>query len=503
MNHRTILQAKIKESVLAVIPIALMVSVMCFVVVPVPTDLMLSFLLGAVLLIVGMGLFTLGAEHSVTPIGSKVGSALTQSRKLGVILAVSFVLGLAITVAEPDLQVLAAIVPHIDNLTLVATVGIGVGLFLAAGMLRMFLGAGLRWVLLFFYAAVFLLAFFSDADFLPLAFDAGGVTTGPMTVPFIMALGVGVANIRSDRNAESDSFGLIALCSIGPILAVLILGFLYRGEGTGAAEAVLSHADTVALGRSYLAAVPHYLRETATALAPIALILLAFQFLVFRMSARAFAKVCVGIGYTYAGLVLFLTGVNVGFAPLGTVLGARLAGLSANYLMVPLSMAMGWFVVAAEPAVHVLEKQVEEISSGAISARAMRLGLSAAIALALGLAMVRVLTGVSVLWFLLPGYAAAFALSFFVPHIFTAIAFDSGGVASGPMTATFLLPLAMGASSAVGGNVTADAFGLLAMVAMMPLITIQIMGAVYRVKLGRAVPDAAPYGDLEIIELWG
>ena len=504
MPSKTILREKINESISSVLPIAVIVALMCLSFVPVTTDLMLAFLLGTIMLIVGMGLFTLGAEASMTQIGNHIGAKMTKSRRLWLILVLSFMLGIAITVAEPDLQVLASNVPHINTTVLIITVSVGVGLFLVICMLRILLGIQLRWVLLGCYVIVFALAAFSDAGFLSVAFDSGGVTTGPMTVPFIMALGVGVASIRSDKNAEADSFGLVALCSIGPILAVMILGFFYEMEdGTVAASVIQSYADTVALGGGYVKAIPHYMYEVATALAPIVVFFLLFQVFSLKLRKLPFLKIVIGLVYTYVGLVLFLVGVNVGFSSLGTVLGASLAD-KAVWLLVPVAMLMGWFIISAEPAVHVLNKQVEEISAGAVSEKAMGLSLSIAIALATGLAMVRVLTGISILWFVVPGYVIALAMSFFVPPIFTAIAFDSGGVASGPMTATFMLPFAMGACEAVGGNVITDAFGLVSLVAMMPLITVQVMGAVYLVRSKRTqeVFDVTQLADDEIIELW-
>jgi len=493
---------KIKEAAVSTLPIIAIVSLLCLFITPVDTGLMLSFVIGALMVILGMGLFTIGAESSMVIIGSRIGAALTKSRKLWLILGVSFALGVAITIAEPDLQVLAETVPHIDNTVLLVTVGVGVGLFLSICMLRIIFGINLRWLLIGFYGIVFLLAAFSDADFLSVAFDAGGVTTGPMTVPFILALGVGVANIRSDKKAEADSFGLVALCSIGPILAVLILGFFYDPGSSSVNLEAAEWAHTVAIGHGYLAAIPHYLKEMAVALSPIVIIFLLFQFISFKMPARSFMRTVMGILYTYAGLVLFLTGVNVGFSSLGMVLGQELAG-GWRYLMVPLAMLLGWFIISAEPAVYVLEKQIEEVSSGAIPGRAIKLSLSIAIALAMGLAMVRVLTGVSIMWFLLPGYAIALGLSFLVPDIYTAIAFDSGGVASGPMTATFMLQFMMGASGALGGDILRDAFGIVALVAMMPLISIQAMGLLYGRRAKAAEPVPLTGGDYDIIELWG
>ena len=496
---------KLKEAAASVLPVSAIVAVLCLVLVPVDVGLMLSFLFGSALLILGMGMFTLGAEVSMTRIGNLIGARMTKSKKLWFILVVSLLLGIAITMAEPDLQVLAANVPALDKTALILTVSVGVGLFLVLCMVRILFRISLRLLLIICYALVFLGAFLSERGMLSVAFDSGGVTTGPMTVPFIMALGVGVASIRSDENAKSDSFGLVALCSIGPVLAVMLLGIIYRPDTAAGAEIAVSQIETsVQLGADYLHALPHYLAEIAMALLPIFVFFLLFQVFALRLRKLPFVKILIGMAYTFVGLVLFLTGVNVGFSPLGYVLGGAMVEQELSWLLVPLAMLMGWFIIDAEPAVYILNKQVEELTSGAISAKAMGMSLSIAVALANGLAMVRVLTGAPILYFVVPGYLIALALTFFVPPTFTAIAFDSGGVASGPLTATFMLPLAMGACTAAGGNVMTDAFGIVALVAMMPLITVQIMGGIYVLK-SRAKTEAQPelaFGENEIIELW-
>ena len=496
---------KLKEAAASVLPVSAIVAVLCLVLVPVDVGLMLSFLFGSALLILGMGMFTLGAEVSMTRIGNLIGARMTKSKKLWFILVVSLLLGIAITMAEPDLQVLAANVPALDKTALILTVSVGVGLFLVLCMVRILFRISLRRLLIICYALVFLGAFLSERGMLSVAFDSGGVTTGPMTVPFIMALGVGVASIRSDENAKSDSFGLVALCSIGPVLAVMLLGIIYRPDTAASAEIAVSQIETsVQLGADYLHALPHYIAEIAMALLPIFVFFLLFQVFALRLRKLPFVKILIGMAYTFLGLVLFLTGVNVGFSPLGYVLGGAMVEQGLSWLLVPLAMLMGWFIIDAEPAVYILNKQVEELTSGAISAKAMGMSLSIAVALANGLAMVRVLTGAPILYFVVPGYLIALALTFFVPPTFTAIAFDSGGVASGPLTATFMLPLAMGACTAAGGNVMTDAFGIVALVAMMPLITVQVMGGIYVLK-SRAKTEAQPelaFGENEIIELW-
>ena len=443
------LREKLLESLQAVLPIVAIVLVLCFSIAPVSPSILLCFLLGAAMIIVGIMFFTLGAEMSMSPMGERVGAVLTKSRSVPLIIGVGFVLGFLITISEPDLQVLANQVPSIPNMTLILSVAAGVGFFLVVAFLRMLLSIALPKLLVVFYALIFVLAAFVPKEFLAVAFDSGGVTTGPITVPFIMALGVGVAAIRSDRHAADDSFGLVALCSVGPILAVLLLGILFQASDSTYIPPVLPDVgDSVELWQLFHVSLPTYLKEIATSLLPIVLMFGVFQLVALKLDRRSLGRIGVGLLYTYMGLVLFLTGANVGFMPAGNYLGQVLAGRSFRWVLVPIGMLIGYFIVKAEPAVYVLNKQVEEITDGAISAGTMGAALSAGVSLSVGLAMVRVLTGISILWFLIPGYTFAIGISFVVPKLYTAIAFDAGGVASGPMTATFLVPRPQSAAGA-------------------------------------------------------
>ncbi len=488
-KNRNILKDKVKESLISVLPVTLIVFALCFTLAPVSNGTLMAFIVGAAMLVVGMGLFTLGTDIAMIPMGRYVGSSITRSRKVWLIIVISLLLGCLVTISEPDLQVLAQQVPTVPNAILIGAVSIGVGLFLVLAMLRILLRIPLRLLLIVGYGIIFGAAFLVPRSFLGVAFDAGGVTTGPMTVPFIMALGAGVAATRSDKNAENDSFGLIALCSMGPILAVMLLGTLYRTDTvTSSTQIFTDTANSREMWMMFVKALPHYCSEVAIALAPVVGFFLIYQLLVLRLKANQLLHIGVGVVYTYLGLVLFLTGANVGFMPAGHYLGTLLGNLSANWLIVPIGMLLGFFIVAAEPAVHILNEQVYEITSGAISQRAMQNSLSMGVAVSVGLSMLRIVLNLPILYLLIPGYAIALLLTFFAPPIFTAIAFDSGGVASGAMTATFLLPLAMGTCAAVGGNVN-DSFGLVAMVAMTPLITIQILGVVYRLQSRKATEE--------------
>ena len=476
-------QEKLSETLKAVFPILAIVLLLCFTIAPIPPSILMTFLVGAVLLILGMLLFNVGVELSMTPIGERTGTIMTRSKKVFIVVLVSFIMGFVITVSEPDLQVLAEQVPSVPNHILILAVALGVGIFLVLAILRMLLSIPLSYLLVGFYAIIFLLTLFVPGDFLAVAFDSGGVTTGPMTVPFIMAFGIGISAIRNDRHAEEDSFGLVSMCSVGPILAVMILGMIYKPQTSEQAAATIPLIDnTVDLWRLFSVELPTYIEEMAVSILPIVFFFGLFQLIARDINRKSLIKIGIGLLYTYIGLVLFMTGVNVGFMPAGNYLGQTIAGLSYAWIIVPIGMIIGYFIVLAEPAVFVLTRQVEEMTSGAISSSAMRLSLSIGVATSVGLAMIRVLTGISILWFLVPGYLIAIVITFFVPKIFTAIAFDSGGVASGPMTATFLLPFAMGACQSVGGNIITDAFGIVAMVAMTPLITIQVMGLITIIK---------------------
>ncbi len=477
------LNVKLREALASVVPVALIVLALSFTVAPLPSGTFMAFVAGTVLLIIGMGLFSLGAEVSMTPMGEYAGARLTKKRNLKLIVAASFILGVIITIAEPDLTVLATQIPSIPNAVLIGAVAVGVGVFLVVSILRVVFQINLRWLLIGCYAVVFILSIFAPNDFIAVAFDSGGVTTGPITVPFIMAFGAGVASIRSDANADEDGFGMVALCSVGPILAVMLLSMVFKPDGAdfNVVQAV-ELADSYELRDLFLHNIPHYMAEVAIALAPILVFFFIMQVTMLKLSIHEVTRIGVGTLYTFAGLVLFLTGANVGFMPVGSLLGSALAEMPVKWVMIPIAMVIGYFIVAAEPAVHVLTRQVSDATDGAIRPKALKTSLSLGVAASCGLAMLRVLTGISIYYMLIPGYAIAVGLAFIVPPIFTAIAFDSGGVASGPMTATFLLPFAMGACMTLGGNVITDAFGVVAMVAMTPLITIQIMGLIYKIR---------------------
>ena len=480
------LKEKIKESLASVLPITVIVLLISITLVPMEIGTIALFLTGALLLILGMGLFQLGAEMAMTPLGQGVGGRLIKSNRIIVIVLISFIMGVIITIAEPDLQVLANQVASIPNQVLIWTVAVGVGIFLIIAVLRILFHISLSKMLFVFYILLFVLSFFSPDSFTAVAFDSGGVTTGPMTVPFIMAMGVGLSAARSDRDGASDSFGLVALCSIGPIMMVLLLGIFYNPT-----DAAYTATEITNISTTY---------EVLISMLPVAGVFVIFQIFTRNYHKRQVLRIIVGFVYTILGLVLFLTGVNVGFAPVGSLLGSGLADSSFKWILIPIGVIIGYYIVKAEPAVQVLNNQVEDLTGGTISHKMMNTALSIGVACAVALAMVRVLTGINIYWIIIPGYALSLVLSRLVPPVFVGIAFDSGGVASGPMTSTFLLPLAMGACLSVGGNVVTDAFGIVALVAMAPLIAIQIMGLIY-VHKSKAVPQAVEELPDEIVDI--
>ncbi len=501
---KTIIGEKVKEAYSSVLPITLIVLLLCFTIVPIDSGMFLAFIVGAVLVIFGMGLFTLGADTAMTPIGEYVGTSVMKTKKIWLIIPICFIVGVMITIAEPDLQVLGSqLEKAVNPWTLILAVGAGVGVFLVVAFLRVVLNVKMGILLIICYVAVFVLAFFVPPAFVPLAFDSGGVTTGPMSVPFIIAIGTGVASMRSDKSAENDGFGFTALCSVGPIIAVMILGIILQPENIEQADSNVSViVNSKDLLSTYITSLPHYLKEVAIALAPIVGFFIIFQFFGQKLSKERIIRIFIGVLYTYVGLVFFLMGVNVGFLPVGSYLGDAIGKLEYNWIIVPIGMLIGFFVVAAEPAVHVLTKQVYEITGGAIPKKALSTSLMIGVACSVGLAMLRILLHLPIMYFLIPAYAIALVLTFIVPDMFTAIAFDSGGVASGAMTASFLMPLALGLCSATGGNVATEGFGVVAFVAMTPLIAIQILGLVYKIKMAKLKRKeaSAPAETAQVVE---
>ena len=498
---------KIKEALISALPITAIVYILALTpFFEFTTAELITFTVGAVLLILGIGLFNLGADIAMTPIGTHVGSGLAKQRKLGLLLIVCFVLGMLITIAEPDLQVLAKQVSAVMNETvLVYAVGIGVGAFLIVAILKIVFKKSLSNILMLFYMLLFALALImavnEQMDLLPMAFDSGGVTTGPITVPFIMALGVGISSVLGDRRSKENSFGLVALCSVGPILAVLLLGITSRGD---LSYQVPDYEVSGDIFGAFFHTLLHTAKEVAIALGLIVAIFLICQFAFLRLPRRKLLKIGLGVLFTYIGLVIFLTGVNVGFMPIGYKIGYSLA--QGNKLMLTgLGLVIGVLVVLAEPAIHVLNQQVEEVTGGLVKKKSMIAGLCIGVGASIALSVIRVIYDFSLVYYIIPGYFISLALSLFVPPVYTAIAFDSGGVASGPMTSGFILPFITGVCVYLQGPeaVLRDAFGVVALVAMTPLITIQLLGfrsiMDRRMKERRAMKKILDADDQQII----
>jgi hypothetical protein len=503
-----VLKEKIVEAFSSVLPITVIVIIASIIFVPMSAGIIVMFLVGAALLIIGMGFFTLGADMAMMPMGEGIGAQLTKGQNVFMALGISFLMGVIITIAEPDLMVLALQLAKSLNIwTLIITVGLGVGLFMAIAVLRVIVGVPLRFLLLFFYAITFGLAFYmvrnGNLAFVPVSFDSGGVTTGPITVPFMLAMCVGVASLRGDKSAKSDSFGFVALCSIGPIMSVMILGVVMQitevpPNSLPAEEiaAIAGYTDRDVV-RSFVSEFPTTMKNVGTALGAILVFFFVFQLVTRRFHKHQLIRILIGFVYTFIGLVVFLTGVDVGFIPVGSLFGSELGASPIKWVLIPLAMLIGYFIVAAEPAVHVLNKQVEDVSQGAITQKVMAKALAVGMSLALGIAMVRILFNISILYILVPAYLFALALTFFVPPIFTGIAFDSGGVCSGPMTSTFLLPFAVGVCATAGHM--EDAFGIVAMVAMTPLVVVQLLGLIYRKQFATIEVAAAGVSTDEVV----
>lgn len=474
---------KLRESAKSVLPIAIVVLLLSITLAPIGKMNMILFCFSSIVVIIGLALFSMGADISMMNIGERVGTHLVKTKSFWFMTFVVFVLGMITTIAEPDLKVLASQVPMISDNALIYSVAIGVGIFLVIALLRVLFQIRLSKLLLVFYAIVFAISIFVPNEFLAVAFDSGGVTTGPITVPFIMALGCGLCAMRDDETSQEDTFGFVALASVGPILIVMLLGlFCDVSQITYSAVETVNYGSLHEIFGAFFNSFPHYALEVFFAMLPLLIFFVIYDMVALRIDLLSLSKIVFGLIYTFLGLVIFLTSVNVGFMPVGYLIGSSLAEGWTAVFLIPVGALVGYFIVSAEPAVMVLKKQVEDITEGQITGKVLGIWLGLGIAIAVSIAMIRVITGLSIMYFLIPGYLFSIIMMKFVPNIFTAISFDSGGVASGPMTATFLLPFAMGACEMLGGNIVTDAFGVVAMVAMIPLISIQALGLIYNYK---------------------
>ena len=476
----SVLMKKLKEAVVSVLPVSAIVFLLNLTpLVDFSGFELLVFLIATVMLILGIALFNLGADLAMTPMGEHTGSGLTKSKNPWILLSVCFLMGVFITVAEPDLSVLASQVKDAINGTLlIVTVGIGVGLFLVLAVIKIITGKSLSAILQLFYLILFatasLVVVSGSQNFMALAFDSGGVTTGPITVPFIMALGVGIASTLGGKNSGENSFGLIALCSLGPMLAVLLLGLTAKSD---IIYTMPDYSMAAATGSALFSTILGTAKEVAIALGLIVVFFLILQIVYLKLPKKKLFKIAVGLFYTFFGLVIFLSAATIGFMPIGYKMGVELAQNHPGILVLA-GLVLGMVVVLAEPAVHVLNNQVEDITGGTVSKLSMVIALSIGVGLSIALSMIRIIYDFNILYYLVPGYIISLALSFFVPPLYTAIAFDSGGVASGPLSSSFILPLAIGACFVIQGTdkILLDAFGVVAMIAMTPLITIQLLG---------------------------
>ncbi|MDI9369983.1 MAG: DUF1538 domain-containing protein [Synergistaceae bacterium] len=476
---------KIKEISISVVPVLLLVLLLYPTIAPIGTTLLIQCFIGGALIIVGLAFFLIGSDIGVLPMGHLVGAELMQRRNVWLLLLSGFIIGFSVTVAEPDVHVLAnqvaAVAPSISRSGLVLMIATGLALYVSAGIGRVLRRTPYYYLVLGSYLPLFAIAYFSAPQYLGIAFDAGGATTGPMAVPVIMAMGVGVASVQGASEREESSFGFVGLASIGPIMAVLVLGLFAKGAPIHVTVPPLPvGADSVAA--AFLNVLPETIIEVTMVLGPLAAILVVFQVTLLKMSRRRFLRMVKGILLSFIGLILFFIGVNGGFLPAGTAIGGKIGASPMSWLLFPVGLTLGAIVVLAEPAVWILNELVEEVSGGHITRRLILIALSIGVSVSVGISMLRILYSLSIWWFLIPGYLLAMLLTLFSPPLFTAIAFDSGGVASGPMGSTFVLSFTLGASSAFGGDPVMDAFGVVGMIAMTPLITIQILGILFKRK---------------------
>lgn len=485
---------RFKEILLSVFPITAIVLILNFTLVPLETPQMLRFLLGALFIVLGLSIFLFGVDIGITPIGNLMGSQLIKTNKLAILAIGGIVLGFIVAIAEPDLHILAGQVDSvtsglISKLSLVIVVSIGIGLLLSLGFARIAYNIPIHITLTVIYALIFILGLFMSPEFLAISFDAAGAVTGVMTVPFVLALATGISSPRKDSKAsEEDSFGLVGITATGTVITVMLMSIISKADKiSGSIDSSISQSSFVI--KPFLQAIPITVSEVFIALLPLITMLLVFQKLAFKLSKKALGRILKGLLYTFIGLVLFLVGVNAGFMEIGTIVGYRLATLESKSIVVIFGFIIGLVTILAEPSVHILTHQIEDVTSGYIKRKVVLVTICLGVGLAVALFILKILIPGIKLWhYLLFGYMISVVLSFFVPRLFVGIAFDSGTVSSGPMTATFILAFAQGIAEAIeGANVLTDGFGAVAMVTLTPVITLQILGIIFKIKSRKEV----------------
>ncbi len=480
---------KLKEVFFAVFPITVLVAILNFTIAPVGSSAMIKFIIGAVMIVMGLSLFLFGVDISVTPIGNLTGAALTKTNKIWLIAIGSVILGFLVSLAEPDLHVLAKQVDAVTSggisyFNLLIVVSIGIAIFFSIGLIRIVYNFPLFKMLAVIYGFILVIAIFATPEFLAISFDASGATTGAMAVPFILAISTGISAIKKDSKAsEKDSFGLVAVASTGAILSVMIMSILSKTDKIEEVLPAEVKASESIIG-TFVEKLPTVILEVFIALLPFLLMFLVFQKISFKLKLKPFLRILKGLVYTLIGLILFLLGVYAGFIETGNKIGFNLSQSGYKGLIVFIGFILGFFTILAEPAVHVLTHQIENVTSGYITRKSVLTALSLGVGVSISLSMVRIIVPGVVLWhFLLPGYLIALGLMFFTPKLFVGIAFDSGGVASGPMTATFILAFTQGVAGGMdGASILVDGFGVIAMVALTPLIALQVLGLIYKAK---------------------
>ena len=496
------LRKKLKESFFSVFPIVMIVLAISLLLGNIPGPLFVKFIISAFLLFLGIGFFSLGADQSMMPIGQNIASTLTKKKKVWLLLLACLLMGFIITIAEPDLAVLANQIPSINKWVFICVVGIGIGICFVLGAIRILFGIPIAYLLTAGYVLIFTFLAFVPQDFWAVSFDASGVTTGAISVPFIMSFCLGISAIRGGNSNEEDSFGLVAICSMGPILSVLLLGMLSSSINITQTTTTITTSTYATIPSDFLLELLHSMQEIAIVMIPIIVVFFIFQFSMIHLPKTQIIKICIGLVYTYVGIVLFMTGVNVGFSQLGSLLGEYLTLSKYSWIIYPIAFVLGYVIVCAEPAVHVLTEQVADISGNTISKKVLRTSFSIGVAISLTLAVIRAVFQLNILYFLLPMYVVALGLSFYNFKLFTAVGFDAGGIASGPMSATFLLPFVTGITTAHGGNIMYGAFGTVALIATTPIVVIQILGAIAKyAKTKRQAPILSqPTDTISIIE---
>ncbi len=463
---------KLKSAGLSVLPLVGFVLLVHFTMYKFSSSLLINFFIGCAVLIVGQVIFLTGIDNSIVPMGQFVGNSVTDQKKFYIFVIFGFIFGVLTTVAEPDLQVLAGKINAsgfgIPKMLVLIGAGVGVGALISIGLIRIVTKHSLGLILFILYGIIAVLGIFVSEKGFAMCLDAGACTTGVVTSPFLLALGIGVSKMVSANGSSSDeeNFGLIALSSAGPIIVMLVFTMIFSGNSS-TSEVVASNTPL------WLST----LQDVSFSLFPLFIAFFVFELIFIKISKTERTKLLLGSCVTFVGLYLFLYGIEFGLTNMGEEFGKALASVNKLPITIAICASLGFSLAFCEPSIRILAGQVEDATNRNLKVPFIMIFMGVSIFLSIALVILQSTYNFSIWWIFGILYGLSFLMMPFVSKLFTSIAFDSSGVATGTITVAFMFPIIAGLNGSLGG------FGTLGIMGIVPVFVMELLGIIFRINV--------------------